>query len=339
MPFASIYAFFALSLFMGFMPLPPIVRGILRFIGMHWIGIGMYLVMLFILADTALFFAKTTRIINTPVLPRVRLYSGFIVILLTFAIVFYGMHNANHIKNVTYEIQLKNAVLDDMKIVLISDLHIGEIRSEKNLAKIVENINSLNPDIVCIPGDIFNDSYYAIRNPERAIALLRSIKSKHGVYASLGNHDGGPTFHKMIDFLEKSNITLLNDEYRIIDGRLALFGRLDHRPIGGFGPLKRQDITETIISVSANFPVVVMDHNPINIREYDKEADLILSGHTHRGQVFPGSLITRAINVVDYGHYQKDANSPHVIVTSGVNTWGPPMRVGTNNEVVSILLR
>ena len=337
--FAVVYTFFPLTLIIGFFPLPFGISAVMRFIGMHWIGTGLYLLMFFLLTDFFIIFGRITKVINTPIPPRVRFYSGLTVILLALATVFYGMYNANHIKHVSYEIQLKNALLNNMKIVLISDLHLGEIRSEKNLEKIVQMINSQNPDIVCLAGDIFNDNYYAIRNPEKAIDLFKSIKSKHGVYASLGNHDGGRTFHKMIDFLEKSDVILLKDEYRIIDGRFALFGRLDHRPIGGFGGLKRQDITDMIISAGVNMPVIVMDHNPVNIREYDREADLILAGHTHRGQVFPGHFITKAINVVDYGHYQKDANNPHVIVTSGVNTWGPPMRIGTNNEIVSILIR
>jgi len=339
MPFAGIYTFFPLALIAGFFSLPFGISAVMRFIGMHWIGTGLYLLLFFLLADMLILFAKITKIINNDAPLRVRFYSGLTVILSALAIVSYGMYNANHIKHVSYEIQLKKNTLNNMKIVLISDLHLGEIGSEKNLEKIVQMINSRNPDIVCLAGDIFNDNYYAIRNPERAIALFKSIKSKHGVYASLGNHDGGHTFNKMMELLEKSNIILLKDEYRIIDGRLALFGRLDHRPIGGFGQLKRRDITETIISVSANMPVIVMDHNPVNIRDYDREADLILAGHTHKGQVFPGNLVTRAINVVDYGHYQKDAMSPHIIVSSGVNTWGPPMRIGTHNEVVTILLR
>ena len=76
-----------------------------------------------------------------------------------------------------------------------------------------------------------------------------------------------------------------------------------------------------------------------NIGEYGGEVDLILAGHTHRGQVFPANLITKSIFTVDYGHYQKDPGSPHVVVTSGVGTWGMPTRIGTNNEITTILLR
>lgn len=81
-----------------------------------------------------------------------------------------------------------------------------------------------------------------------------------------------------------------------------------------------------------------MDHTPLSIEQYDERVDLVLSGHTHRGQIFLGSLITNAIFTVDYGYYQKDNLSLHVIVTSGVGTWGMPMRVGSNCEVVEIEL-
>lgn len=87
-----------------------------------------------------------------------------------------------------------------------------------------------------------------------------------------------------------------------------------------------------------NIPIVVMDHNPSNIEQYGSEVDLLLSGHTHKGHMFPANLITNAIFVVDYGHYQKDADSPNFIVTSGAGTWWMPMRVGSHSEIVSILL-
>lgn len=142
-----------------------------------------------------------------------------------------------------------------------------------------------------------------------------------------------------MEFLEKSNVKLLNDEYVVIDDRMVLVGRLDPSPIGGYGGLKRKsNISDILASVDTNMPVIVIDHTPSNIQQYGREIDLVLSGHTHKGQLFPFNFITNAIFTVDYGHYQEDASSPHFIVTSGVSTWGPPMRVGTNNEIVSILL-
>jgi len=142
----------------------------------------------------------------------------------------------------------------------------------------------------------------------------------------------------MLDFLERSNIKVLIDEYVAIDERFILAGRLDPSPIGRFGDMRRKKPAEVLSGIDVKLPVIVIDHNPANIDEYGSEVDLVLCGHTHRGQIFPGNLFTRAMYVVDYGYYRKDESSPHVVVTSGAGTWGMPMRVGTNCEVVSIKL-
>ena len=102
--------------------------------------------------------------------------------------------------------------------------------------------------------------------------------------------------------------------------------------------LQVENFSEVMAQVDENLPIVVMDHDPANIGEYSDEVDLILSGHTHRGQLFPGNFFTSLIYTVDYGHYQKNSDSPHVIVTQGVGTWLAPMRIGTDNEIVSIIV-
>lgn len=338
--YTVVYGFFALSLVIVFLPLPTIIKGTMSWISSYWMGIFIYLLIFFLIADLIILLGRMTKIIPTPISQSIHFYTGLSVILLTAGVVSYGIYHANQIKYVSYDIHTKATALSTrMKIVLISDLHLGAVNSEKRLENIVKNINNLEPDIVCIAGDIFNDDYYALQNPEKAIGLLKSITATYGVYGSLGNHDSGKTFDEMINFLKQSHIKLLNDTYVIIDGRLALFGRVDPSPIGGFGELKRKEITESIASLDPKLPVVVMDHTPSNIEQYGENVDLVLAGHTHKGQIFPGSLITNAVFVVDYGHYQKDTVSPHVIVTSGVGTWGMPMRVGSNNEIVSINLR
>lgn len=338
--YTVVYGFFALSLVILFLPLPTIIKGTMSWISSYWMGIFIYLLIFFLIADLIILLGRMTKIIPTPISQSIHFYTGLSVILLTAGVVSYGIYHANQIKYVSYDIHTKATALSTrMKIVLISDLHLGAVNSEKRLENIVKNINNLEPDIVCIAGDIFNDDYYALQNPEKAIGLLKSITATYGVYGSLGNHDSGKTFDEMINFLKQSHIKLLNDTYVIIDGRLALFGRVDPSPIGGFGELKRKEITESIASLDPKLPVVVMDHTPSNIEQYGENVDLVLAGHTHKGQIFPGSLITNAVFVVDYGHYQKDTVSPHVIVTSGVGTWGMPMRVGSNNEIVSINLR
>ena len=341
--YASITLIIIFCFIHNFIPFPFIIKKMLNWINAHWMGIFMYLLLLFILADLIILLGCIIKIIPRPLPQNIRFYAGLVTLILTVGIVSYGLYNANRIKHISYEIQLKDTSLNNFKIVMISDSHLGAINNfEKNLEKIVKEINALNPDIVCWTGDIFNDNYYAIKDSERAILLIKGINSRYGVYANLGNHDGGKTINQMINFLEKSNIKLLKDEYVIIDDKIIIIGRLDQRPIGGAGDLKRgsiEDILDSINTNDKNKPIIVMEHSPSAINQYDGRISLIIAGHTHRGQMFPGSLMTRAMFTVDYGHYQKDKNSPHVIVTSGISTWGPPMRIGTNNEIVSIIIR
>lgn len=337
--FAIIYGLLAMSLIMSFLPFPTGIKAFLSWIGSYWMGILVYSLLFFLVADLFVWLGSLLTVIPSPIPKSVHFYTGLGAILLTISFVSYGIYNANHIKNVSYEIKTKETTLStDMKIILISDLHLGAVNSEKRLETIVNKVNELKADIVCIAGDIFNDDYMALKNPEKAIDLLKSISAKYGVYGILGNHDSGKTFDDMVNLIERSNIKLLKDEYVMIDDRLVLFGRVDPSPIGGFGELKRKEITDILASLDTNMPIVVMDHTPTKLEQYGKEIDLVLAGHTHRGQIFPGNLITNAIFDVDYGHYQKNAVSPHVIVTSGVGTWGMPMRVGSNNEIVSINL-
>lgn len=335
--FSAIYSFIAVTLIFGFVPFPGVFKHIANWIGSYWMGFFIYFLLFFIILDIIFIIL---RLLNVQITPALNFYGGLTVILLTIGFVSYGLFNATYIKHASYNVSFnEKTAASGMKIVLISDLHLGAVNSENRLEEIVDEINRLKPDLVCIPGDIFNDYFGSIKDPEKAIATLKKLKARYGVYASLGNHDAGKTFSQMLDFLDRSNITLLNDEYTNIDDRLILVGRLDPNPIGGFGELKRSDIGELFEQMNPSLPVVVMDHTPIHLDEYGEAVDLILSGHTHKGQVFPGNLITKQIFEVDYGYYQRDENSPHVVVTSGVGTWGMPMRVGTNNEIVSIQIQ
>ncbi|MCL2668855.1 MAG: metallophosphoesterase, partial [Micrococcales bacterium] len=186
------------------------------------------------------------------------------------------------------------------------------------------------PDLVCIVGDTFNDSYNDIKNPDRAIKLFASINSTYGTYASLGNHDAGPTLDKMIGMLDKAGVVLLTEDHVVIDDRLVLVGRADR----SWADAPDRKPTSTVLAgLDPALPVVVMDHNPSNITDYDTSVDLIVCGHTHRGQFFPVNIMTMLSYPIDYGHRTR---APQVIVTSGAGTWGIPLRIGSNSEVVTI---
>lgn len=332
-----------LLLVLGFgrsmLPIPVGIKQTLGVLSGYCMGFFLYLFLLTVVSDLLML---ALRLMNLSISkhPLSQGIATVVVLFLTCTISVCGFIHATQLHHVSYEIRLQDKKdISDMNVVLISDLHLGALGSEKQLKKIVDEINSLEPDIICIAGDFFDTDFTAIQNPAAAKETLKKLRSTYGIYTCLGNHDGGATHSQMVDFLEDVNITLLQDSYSVIDDRLILVGRLDSSPIGGFGEKKRQALASFFTREDASLPVIVLDHNPSNIEEYGTEADLILCGHTHRGQVFPGSLMTDLLYTVDYGHYQKDTHSPQVIVTSGVGIWGMPMRVGTDCEIVTIHIK
>lgn len=330
-PLIVLFALLMLVLTLGFsrsmLPLPASVKHALGTANACWMGVFVYLLLFFLLADAAYLLVR-------PVWPVDRIFFLAGALLLTIAVCGYGFFHATDLKQKDYDITVPNA--PDMTVVLISDVHLGAVGSEKRLIQIVEKINALEPDLVCIAGDFFDSDFAAIRDPDTAAATLQQLSATYGIYACLGNHDAGSTAADMQVFLEQCGIHLLNDASTDIGGKLILAGRVDSSPIGSLGGISRQGLD--LAGIDPALPVIVMDHNPAHIHEYGSETDLILCGHTHRGQIFPGSLITNRMYTVDYGYYRADEVSPQVIVSSGVGTWGMPMRVGTDCEIVRISL-
>lgn len=324
--------------FMRITAFPTVVKGVLEVISAYWMGAFVYLLLFCILADIVALILKLFK------LPFVKnaLFKGIsaaLVLVLAITTVVCGICNARDIDHISYEIKVDSVTdVSDLNIALISDVHLGAVGSESRLAEMVDEINSLNPDLVLIAGDFFDTTYSAIKNPQKAIKTISRIEATFGTYACLGNHDAGETFNQMQNFLKQSNVILLNDSYTVIDNRLILVGRLDAHSIGGYGDLKRKPFAEIGLKNDENLPVIVMEHNPQNIGEYNSDVDLIVCGHTHKGQIFPANIITSLVYDVDHGYYRKNPQSPQVIVTSGVGYWGMPMRVGTNSEIVSIKL-
>jgi len=335
--FTGICIFFVLTVVLSFLPFDMGVKKILVWFAWLLIGLFVYSLLFFILSDIVLLIGRIIRIIPTPAPRNIIIAAGWIVLVGAAGMVSYGAYHARQIKQASYTVQIeKETSLKNLNIVLIADLHLGYLNDEKRLAKIVDKINALDPDIVCIAGDVFNDNFTALPNPAQAARSLQSIKSTYGVYACVGNHDGGKTFDEMLRFLEQGNVRALLDEYVVVEDKFIIIGRKDSSPIGKQGEA-RKDIKYVVEGMNENLPVIVLDHNPANIKEYGQGIDLILSGHTHRGQMFPANIITHLMYDVHYGHYQKNKDGPHVVVTSGAGVWGPPLRIGTNNEVAVIL--
>lgn len=310
----------------------------LRTVAAYWMAVFVYLFLYTLLGDIIGGLLRLCRFKWC----KGALYRGVTAVTvatLTAVTVLGGALHAHRIQHVSYEVAVARAAdVSDIHILLLSDLHLGAVGSEERLATIVEQINSQKPDVVCIAGDFFDTDFASIEDPQAARDTLRELKATYGVYACPGNHDAGSTARQMTAFLQDCGIRLLADEYTLIDDRLYLVGRRDASPIGSFDGQSRQPLADFFSPADPTLPVVVMDHNPMHLDEYTEGVDLILSGHTHQGQLFPANLVTDGLYAVDYGYYRRDAHSPAMIVTSGVGYWGMPIRVGTDSELVSIRL-
>lgn len=260
---------------------------------------------------------------------------GWAAVLLVLTPALYGFVHARKITVKRYRVPL---LKKNFRLLLISDVHLGSVGSEERLPQLIGQINLEKPDLVCIAGDLIDNSFPAVRDPENAAKLFQKIESRCGIYACLGNHDAGKSAAEMQDFMKKAGITVLQEEYAILQDVLLL-GRLDSKPHGNYVNSVRRN-TEIVLSANPrrDLPLIVIDHNPSVIRQYDGRTSLLLCGHTHNGQIFPGNIVIKAINTCGYGYYRKDSQSPHVVVSSGAGTWGPPMRIGTDCEIAVIEL-
>jgi len=334
----AVLTIFSLLTILGFLrsglSLAPLIKRILRWFFAMWLGLYLYLLLYTVLADIL---SLLPRLLGMTVSAKVLTLRSILILTLSAVTVLYGGIHASRIQTVTYQIPLEHCTREmaEMNIVLISDLHLGAVGSENRLEDIVRRINALEPDLLCIAGDFFDSDFFSIEDPGRARETLLRLQSTHGIYACLGNHDAGSTYPQMAAFLDSCGIRVLSDTYEIIGDQLILAGRPDRSPIGGFGGLTRQE--SLLLPEDMDLPVIVLDHNPAHGDSYGSKTDLILSGHTHKGQIFPGSLITGKMYTVDYGHYRYPSGV-QAVVTSGVGYWGMPLRIGSDCEIVQIKL-
>ena len=269
-----------------------------------------------------------------------------IALFLTVFLMVYGVFHARNIHTVFYTITLdKNAGGSSMRLALVSDIHIGRTVGRKWVANVVDTINLAKPDIICLAGDIFDNDISVVRDLEGVAEEFRRLKAPLGVFACPGNHDvdrlslgaalrDGATTNRLEEFFKNSGITFLQDEVLFVAESFYLAGRRDARPIG----MKhgRKSAAELSTGLDKSRPFVIMDHQPVDYPMIEESgADLILSGHTHRGQFFPGNIATARIfkkaGAVHYGYWK--GRSAQAVVSSGAGVWGPAIRVATRSEV------
>ena len=290
-----------------------------------WLGIFYLLVLASILAWMFYGLAKLFRF----PLDRKILVMSLIGIALIASL--YGFINAGVIRIKTINLPLPNLPVawKDKTAVWISDTHLGQVRNNRFAQQIADMIQDLRPDILFIGGDLFDGAEAMDLN--HMIEPFSRISTPDGVYFITGNHEEFYDHTPFLDAVRRAGIRVLHNEKVEIDGLqiIGVFYR-DSRNQEQFREILKR------INIDHRKPSILLKHTPFDLEIARAEGiSAQLSGHTHQGQVFLFRFITSWIyKGYDYG--MKRLGHLFVYTSSGVGTWGPPMRIDTKPEIVVI---
>lgn len=251
--------------------------------------------------------------------------AGIGVIVLASAISAYSILNGINLEVKDVEIKIPT-LKRDMKIVQLSDIHVGSVRNSGFIKKIVEKTNSLNPDIVLITGDTIDGS--APIHPH----MLNAIDDLEApVFLVTGNHEVYEGMENVLNVLKTTKINILRNEMVEIQ---------DIQIVGVDYSFDRNHLKNVLsrLEIDKLKPSILMYHLPDGLETANEAGiDLQISGHTHKGQFFPFNFMGRLVFPYFNGLYEYNGTS--LYVSSGTGTWGPPMRFGSKNEITFIKLK
>ena len=248
----------------------------------------------------------------------------------------FGLTNSFNTKITKRDISI-SGITDTLKIAHLSDIHIGHFRGPKFLQQIVNKTNSQNPDIVVITGDMFDGS---IRLNEKVLNPLRQLQAP--VFFVNGNHDVYSGLKSVYESLQKTGVHVLKNEIAESHG-LQIIG-LNHMSAdsssGGMhatqgGPTMKDVLNK--LNIDRNKPTLLLHHSPDGIEYASRHGvDLYLAGHTHGGQQFPVTIVNELLFKFNRGLHSY--GNTQIYVSTGIGTFGPPVRIGTKSEIVIINL-
>ncbi|WP_144510478.1 metallophosphoesterase [Bacillus sp. FJAT-22090] len=291
-------------------------------VGSYWMIIMQYGIILFPIATIMTWF-----------FPSQLKWIGLIVLFLFIVSIVIGSYNAFTpvVRELSIRMPKKESKLESLKVVVASDFHLGLLSNKAHLQRFVKKSNALQPDIVLLVGDLVDDDpiWFVKKGMSE---VMKQLTSTYGKYGVLGNHEYyGKKIPLLVEEMEASNVHMLLDETILVADSFYLTGRED------LTNKDRKQLSE-LAPPKQNFPWFVMDHTPSNLVIPEKEGvDFHVSGHTHRGQMWPNHLFTRKLFELDYGYKKK--GSLHAIVSSGFGFWGPPIRLGSQSELWSVNIK
>lgn len=255
-------------------------------------------------------------------------WRGSCLILLSLVGIFsYANINYNHKHKEVVHITTEKKLPQPLKILFMSDLHIGYLNQRDDLTHWIELANAEKPDLILLGGDLVDHNVQPIIDQDIA-SVLKHFNAP--IYACLGNHEYLNNYSESVRFYKESGIHLLQDSSVILNNlNVVLIGRTD----------RSQKRRKSLDSLTQNIPQplfsILLDHQPFNLDEAENcHIDLQLSGHTHNGQMWPINLIVNALYECGYGSHQR--NKTHYYVSSGIGIWGARFRTASQSEYVVI---
>ncbi|MFA6033387.1 MAG: metallophosphoesterase [Myxococcota bacterium] len=225
------------------------------------------------------------------------------------------------------------AALDGFRVVQVSDIHIGVIVRNGKVRDLVEKINSLSPDLVVITGDLADEDASYMKGLSGELARIKSV---HGTLACTGNHDYYAGVEHVTAIAAGAGIRFLRNEKATVAGAIDVYG-IDDLAGRYFGE-KTPEFGSIIGPGARTRPTILLYHQPVGMEKAAAlGVDIVLSGHTHKGQIWPITLISRLIYRYQTGLFKSGDTAMYV--SRGAGTWGPPMRVGSTPEIVLVRLR
>lgn len=248
-----------------------------------------------------------------------------------------AMHTARgpaRIVQVSVPVKHITPELRDIKIAVASDFHAGVVVTHKEIERMVAQIMRLRPDLILLPGDILDRASDDILH---FVDAFRNLQAPLGVYGSTGNHEYYIGINGALEFFEQAGVRMLINERVELPNGLLIAGIADRT--AKQMRLPRPDVVAVLGDAARHKPAILMNHTPETaeaLAATEAGADLIVSGHTHGGQIWPFSFFTRLAFRFHHGLYR--AGAGHIFTSSGIGHWGPPMRLGAPPEIVLVRL-
>ncbi len=303
----------------------------LTILGSWYLGFMVYVLLLLVLVDALRLADHWVRVIPRSLTGgRAALAAFWGVLLLSAAVVTAGRWNARNPVVREYDLALRGTPREaPLRVAVASDLHVGLLVRNHWLADMIGIVNSTSPDVVLLVGDIV-DSDVTRAQEEDLSGQLEKLSAPLGVFAVLGNHEFYSGAEEAARSFTEGGVTVLRDRSVVVDGAFTLVGR-DDRASSLLGSARRP--LGSIEGVGGDLPVIVMDHTPNDLGEAEEAGvALQVSGHTHRGQLWPFNLVTSRLFEQDWGFHERGGTLFYV--SCGVGAWGPPIRTSSRPEVV-----